>query len=66
MELSNDLLLLEVTNSNLFCITKPATHGTTLMADTINDWHYRPTDTVDWHFDCRHSWLTKLRATASG
>jgi len=66
MEQSNDLLcsILEVTNSNLFSITKPATLGPTSMADT-NDRHCRPTDIVDRHFDCRHWRPTKLRATAS-
>jgi len=35
------------------------------MANTINDRRCRPTKTVDQHFDYRHWWPTKLRATAS-
>ena len=58
------LISTRVTNSNLFSITKPTTHGPTSMADT-NDWHCRLTDTVDWHFDCWHWQPTKLQATAS-
>jgi len=53
----NDLLVLELTNSNLFSITKPATHGPMSMADTIM------TDIVGrprlWH--CRSTfWLPTL------
>jgi len=56
MELSNDLLVLEVTNSNLFSITKPSTHGPTSMADTK-----RRTLSADRH--CRSTfWLPTLMA----